>query len=365
MGYPVAKNRKPIRFARMASWLINLSMLGTLGLIGWNSASFTASAAACDVITSASCAVTGIKTTTNTAYIYWKEKNVNGTMQFCYGIGNLSNCTTNVPDRGSANIYTLSGLQANTKYMFKFYGTFRTKFHYQTSGTFTTDGTVCGGPSTAIALEGLALSSSGDSLEGVVATATLKSSGAVIDVDTTNRSGQFVFELTAGEYVVSLAYANYTVPAPYTATLVAGTDLKIPNQILTGAFQISGTVVNKRNDSLEKATVTAYKKADNTVAAGDVTDLDGHYQFGLPEGTYYIKYTAATYGTATSADFTVTKSMELAKQVMEPGGPSGLRSTLDARRDGPGADAASAYDAKGTRLPAPASHRGKKVFATP
>jgi hypothetical protein len=321
-----------------------LSLLMILGLAAWGYARAAASLAACDAISSASCSVTGIKTTTTSAYIYWKEKNNSGTMQFCYGTTALTTCTTNISDRGSSNVYTLANLKADTKYIFKFYGTFRT-WHYTASGSFITDGTTCGGPSTSVTAQGIVLSSSGDSLPGVIATAKTAANGTVVDVDTSNRSGQFIFDLAAGEYVISLAYPNYTMPAPFAATVVAGTDLTLPTQTLTDAFQIGGTVVNKKGDSLPSVEVTAYKSSDNSLAARTLTDAEGYFSFGLKTGGYVLKFLLAPYPPP-SVDLTVSKSQEIAKVVLEQ--TTGLGNHRGARTGGRAQGfPETAYDAKG------------------
>lgn len=220
---------------RLAKWAGSAgTLLITLAavLIGLTLATGTADAkelGAVDIVNSASCSITGVKTTLNSATIYWSERRSNHTMQFCYGIGNLNTCTTNVPDRGSSNIWNMTGLAANTKYMVKFYGTDGSK-HYQATGTVITDGTTYGGVPLSYQVTGFILTPQGDSLGGVNVVATSTASGTVVAKDSSDVDGGFVISVTAGTYVLKFTYQNYP-SVSYTVT-VGKTDVAIPDQII-------------------------------------------------------------------------------------------------------------------------------------
>ncbi len=287
--------------------------LGVLAMIGFSALAATAGTsqteATCDATTSASVKIVTVKTTTTSATLTWTEREHGSSRYFCYGIGTASKCALVQSRARGSKDQTVTGLTANTKYAYQFYGIHGGTQHLSiVNGTLTTDGSACGaGVITTVEVDGTVLSAAGDSLGNVVA--TISKNGAVVAVDTTNPSGMLHFTVDPGTYVITVSYPPFTAPAPYTANVVINKPISLPDQIMTGAFQVSGTIVNSSGaDSGIK--VTLRKKSDNSVVAVHATDPNGYYSFGVLAGDYAL---SATYLALTVApyNFTVTKSMKL------------------------------------------------------
>ena len=340
--------------------IIGLCLLAAGGLSAW--ATSLATAAACDATTGASCVVVGVKTTTTSATLSWTEKRHSSSRTFCYGIGTPSKCAEVSSRASGVKNQVVTGLTANTKYAYKFYGTYRGAVKSTITGTFVTDGSGCGTSLiTTVELDGNVLSASGDSLESVVVVATNKTSGAVVARDTTDRSGYFNFALDPGTYLIACTLPPFTSPTPYSATVVASKPLTIPDQILKDAFLIGGTVVNSGSPTpLEGATVTVTRKSDKSQVAVRLTDSEGHFSVGLTAGDYQIDATFGGKAMVPALSLTVTKSVELPNLTI-----SAVSGIQPANFRNSGFEAGKpdrVYDIKGARLPDNGSSRKPPVW---
>jgi hypothetical protein len=345
----VNKMGKPMRRA------IRLGLAALFAGGGLGALHAAEAAVACDATTGASCKVVGVRTTKTSATVSWTEGRHNGQRYFCYGIGTASKCAQVTSRASGVKNQVTAGLTPNTVYAYKFYGTYYGGQLSIVKGTFKTDSSSCGTTVvTTVEVNGTVLTSTRDSLENVVATITRKSDGMVMDKDTSDRSGGYHFEVDPGTYTVALSYPPFTAPAPYTATVVISKPLTIPDQVMTGAFQVGARMVAVvTGDSLPDVTVTVRRKSDNSVVGTRVTDFRGHFSFGLTAGDYLLDATYQGKAMASSLAFTVSKSGEMPDILMAYA--DAIRLPGAARPRWNGFAPPRIVDAKGARITRPAS----------
>ncbi len=335
-----------------------MAVLG--GLFSWNLAMASTTATSCDATSAASTELIGVRTTLTSANLYWTERTHDGTRIFCYGIGSPDKCADVSSRLSGVNNQAVTGLAPRTKYAYKFYGVWNGKTKSPFTGTFTTDSSGCGNTIIIeVEVKGTVLSESGDSLENVRAyLSTLLNVGGSYQ-DSTDRSGNFHFQVPPGNYMLSLVSLPFTSPPGQVLTVVAKKPLTVPDQILKGAFQVGGTVVvSGTRDSIAGATVTAVSKTNVSESYTRLTDTEGHFNFGLKSGSYSIDASYLGKSLPAPISITVSKSMELPTLALPV--TTALRAI---KGKGPGAGRASAipglsgYDAKGARAVQPRSHR--------
>ncbi len=318
------------------------------GLCAWT-LSRAAEAASCDATTGASCKVVGVKTTLAGATLSWTEGRHNGSRTFCYGIGTPGKCSGVSSRASGVKNQVVTGLAPNTKYAYKFYGTWGGRTKSVVTGSFVTDNSACGtSVITVVEVNGVVLTTDGDSLENVIATISKQNGGQIMGKDTSDASGGYRFQVDPGTYSVSLSYPPFTAPAPFTATVITSKPLDLPDQTMKDAFQIGGTVVSEgAGDSLMGVTVTVLKKSDNSTAGTRMTAADGHFSIGLKPGDYLVNAAYLGKNLPSPIAITVTKSMRMSNIAMPV-------TTGILRRPGPEAFGAGskggsrAVDAKGT-----------------
>ena len=278
-----------------------LSLIVAMGFFSYKSAS----AASCDVISEASVKILQIQTTTTSATINWKEAHGNDNRYFCYGTTPQTNsCRTKVENR-SSHITIMSGLTPSTKYYYIFYGVGHGKTT-TTTGSLFTDGSTCvTANSNQAPVNGVVLDQSNDSLEGVVVSVSKTSGGTALAKDTTSTSGLYNFTLDAGVYFLSFVYPPFTSPSPLSIDVKAKTALTAQTQKLSGAYQVGGTIIGTKNDSIVGATVTITSITDPTQTSIRKTDGDGHYNFGLKPGAYTLNATNGTVKLSSPKSITV------------------------------------------------------------
>ncbi|HKP95305.1 MAG TPA: carboxypeptidase regulatory-like domain-containing protein [Fibrobacteria bacterium] len=303
----------------MRAWVMRAGglLLGALILLAEVSAStFTESSiqASCDATTGASAKILGISTTTSSATISWSEGEHNGERWFCYGETKPDKCAKVQTRASGSKNEVVTGLKAQTKYVFKMYGVWKGKQKSAVTGSFVTDGSTCGSPViTVVELDGVALTAGGDSLENAIVTLVRKSDNKLMGTDTTDRSGGFLFEADPGTYLMNFAYPPFTPPTTATVTVIAKKPQTLPDKIFKDAFQIGGTVLGASgSDSLMGATVTFTKKADNSPAGTRISDDEGHFNIGLKAGDYLVVASYQGINLQPPVSITVSKDMEIA-----------------------------------------------------
>ncbi len=358
------KNRTGLWFFLGAAVLAGFS---ASGLDASSNAAFAGAyaAAACDATTGASCKVVGVKTTLSSATLTWTEKHRNGTRNFCYGIGSPSKCAKVTSRARGTKEQVVNGLNANTKYSYKFFGIWKGKTKSVVTGTFTTNSSACGtSVISVVEVGGVVLSVSGDSLENALVTLTRKSDNQAIAVDTTDLSGGYFFEVDPGTYEITVSHPPFTSPAPYTATVIAKKPLDVPDFVLSGAFQIGGTLVSENMlDSLSGATITAVNAAEPSETYTRITDDEGHFTFGMKQGEYMLTATYNGKSMASPLRISVTRSMELPPFSLayvaavrgREGRLFGSTNSLKQKQ----------YDAKGVRNPDAPVSRWRRLFGAP
>ena len=132
--------------------------------------------------------------------------------------------------------------------------------------------------------------SAGAGLSGVLVTL----SGDASDTDTTDGSGNYSFPgLLNGSYVVTPTKAGSTFSPASDAVTVSNADEVATT--MAQAWEISGDIVDGGDVGISGVLVTLSGDASDT----DTTGGDGSYSFpGLPDGSYTVTPTKATYAFA-------------------------------------------------------------------
>jgi hypothetical protein len=276
--------------------------------------------AGCDATTGASLSVTGLATTLSNATVSWTEKRHNGDRYFCYGETGPSTCAKTSTRNSGVNTQVVSGLKANTKYSFKFYGVYKGSTKSVVTGTFVTDGSGCGTAFvTTVEVQGTLLSASGDSLENAIVKFTNATTNTVAAQDTSDLSGGYFAKLQPGSYKVDISLPPFTAPATINITVIYGKPLTMNNITLSGAFQIGATVTaSVKKDTLVGAKVSLTPKAGGTALTRS-TDTEGHFTFPVKAGDYLINVTYTGKAMPAPLAVSVTKSMEMPDVVLAGG----------------------------------------------
>ena len=143
-----------------------------------------------------------------------------------------------------------------------------------------------------------------DGLDGVLVTL----SGDASDTYTTGsgsfRSGIYHFiGLSNGDYTVTPTKTGYTFVADHEDVTIAYDSEIVDDMVGTAVWLVSGYILDGDSDGIESVTVTLSGDDDDT----DTTDANGYYSFTLPDGSYTVTPTKATYSfSANHEDVTVS-----------------------------------------------------------
>ena len=268
-----------------------MKLFGILAVIGLFIYNPAPALTPCDATTGASVKVKSITTTLNSAAINYTEGRTNGTRNIQFGIGTLGTIHKVQTRNKSVHPETMTGLTANTKYMYRFSAVWGGNQNKSVvTGTFTTDGTACGElVETTGKVDGYVFNQLGDTLQNVAV--AIESGNQKIAFDTTDEKGYYTIDVKPGSnYKLSCTYAPYTSPAMATVpTVVLSKTYRIPNQVMTGAFQLSGTVrLTTGGAGVDSAIVTITHKTDASKNKTLRTDETGQFELGMLAGDYTI-----------------------------------------------------------------------------
>ena len=284
----------------------------------------------CDATTGATARVMGITTTTTGATISWREGHTNGGRFWCFGTDSAKTCKAAQLRTGGAKNEVVADLIPNTVYKYRCYGVWGTGQKSIVSGTFKTDGGACIMPQDAV-MSGVVLSAAKTPLEFVEVKAynPKLTPKLLVGIDTTDAMGKYSISVSAeANYELNYSYSPFIAPAVATKWVMIQLPNVFPEKLMTGAFQIGGTILGGAagKDSIMGATITVAQKTGGAVVGARKTDAKGHFNIGLVAGNYEV---AASYGGVTVSQIPLTVSADAQMPAIKLNGTVGLKSRVD------------------------------------
>jgi Carboxypeptidase regulatory-like domain len=307
-GLKLAHKIIPKQMLRFGAPLLVVALVGNLVMVDSH-------AAKCDIISAVSTKIYKIATTTTSASITWNDGHTNGDRYFCYGITPPKTCPVPAASRKTTRVEVMNNLIPQTKYYYRFYGTWGSKTS-NTIGAFITDASTCNEPTQNL-IVGQVGDGNGNPLEHVIITLSKTAGGEAVEIDTSLSTGGYTIRIvTPGSYFLNYSYSTFPAPAPEAITLEASN--KWPGmKRLAGFYQVGGTVVVPPKDSVKGAIVTLVSTTNPSITYTTETDFDGHYNFPAKPGSYTL--TASYMGSKLPSPLPVTiatSSVKVAPMVL-------------------------------------------------